>query len=172
VRPCERTSIALKTAGFADASRVEPTGIEPVTSCLQSARSPREPAAESGRLAGILRTSSRSEIRADAHGLSAIIVVSGTSRDKCLAGDGRPMTLRVRRGSGERPRSHDDSHSSEQRPHGSLAGNIEQLLPMSTAHLEPGRATRSATRRAGARQACQRDLTASPNWTAHATAAR
>jgi hypothetical protein len=63
---------------------VEPTGIEPVTSCLQSARSPANLSAEKGQFAGALAAGLAAKIGAYARGLSAIVVVSGTSGDECL----------------------------------------------------------------------------------------
>jgi hypothetical protein len=68
---------------------MEPTGIEPVTSCLQRTRS-------RGRLQreklvfyrGFLVTDLDAKISADVRRLSAIVAVSGTFGDECLEQSG------------------------------------------------------------------------------------
>jgi hypothetical protein len=61
---------------------VEPTGIEPVTSCLQRHRSNEGPSAEGSRFAGLLDAPRAARTRANSRGWWAIIVVSGTSADE------------------------------------------------------------------------------------------
>jgi hypothetical protein len=65
---------------------MEPTGIEPVTSCLQTSRSRAQlRLLKVDYLRGFLAT----VLGADARGLAAIIAVSGTFGDKCLKIAGR-----------------------------------------------------------------------------------
>jgi hypothetical protein len=63
---------------------MEPTGIEPVTSCLQNAGSRPGFRPRRRRIAGLPRRGCGGATGADARGLPAIVVVSGTSGDKCL----------------------------------------------------------------------------------------
>jgi hypothetical protein len=62
---------------------MEPTGIEPVTSCLQSARSGSNASAGSREFAGYSVAPPVGEISENARGLPALIVGSGTSGDEC-----------------------------------------------------------------------------------------
>jgi site-specific DNA recombinase len=74
--------------GYNVGSMVEPTGIEPVTSCLQSARPRARCAAERCGFAGGLPSDERAGFRADARGLPGITVDSGTFGEECLKARG------------------------------------------------------------------------------------
>jgi hypothetical protein len=79
------TSITPDDKSPANESIMEPTGIEPVTSCLQSTSSrPRASALNIADLQGLPAAGLGAKIGADARGLSTIIVDSGTSREECL----------------------------------------------------------------------------------------
>jgi hypothetical protein len=81
---------------------MEPTGIEPVTSCLQNARSHAVLSVEKSRFAGTEATKLGARMAADIRALPAIFVVSGTFGGECLAGCGSPGCWR----SGERKAQH------------------------------------------------------------------
>jgi hypothetical protein len=87
-RRCARRRIGYTeddgSGRFAGIPFMEPTGIEPVTSCLQNSRSRSDFSAKKSPFAGSFEASRRSELRADACGLSAFVVDSGTFDDKCL----------------------------------------------------------------------------------------
>jgi hypothetical protein len=69
---------------------MEPTGIEPVTSCFAKRPLPGPTSAlKVAALRGFRAVGLGAKISADVRGLSAIIVVSGTFGDECLERSGR-----------------------------------------------------------------------------------
>ena len=96
---------ASKVGGCGLVNLVELGGLEPPTSWVRCARSARWFRVERCGLAAGLRTAYSTEVCADARGLSAIVMDSGTSGDKCLNGRSPRILVGMTEPQGDRRRS-------------------------------------------------------------------